>query len=338
MMLFGILGGLHALLAATPSAVYPSTWQRYALPATTALLGIDMERLKRTPWYRYIGPHGQNAAGSPQAFFDAFTARTGFDLRQHVRTWLVAWWYQTDGTMVLGTRVGYLAMGWGPLEAAKQTEVLRQHGAHVHEVHGQRVFGFDPDPSPPSAAAQQTRAVAFDLPPFAIAFPEPDMILVGPPAQVSAALTRRTSTTSASAVPNGFVQQMHALAPLPPIWMIDHNPAQFWLQRVPGAGFGMSPVAPLLQGMEHATARLELADQISARMHVTCRSVAHTQVLLVLTRGMLAFGQAPGLRQSIVFPSFLTDMTLEAEQTTLKLSTLLDAPDVEALFKIWGSP
>jgi hypothetical protein len=73
-------------------------------------------------------------------------------------------------------------------------------------------------------------------------------------------------------------------------------------------------------------------------MHVTCRSVAHTQVLLVLTRGMLAFGQAPGLRQSIVFPSFLTDMTLEAEQTTLKLSTLLDAPDVEALFKIWGSP
>lgn len=337
-ILGGMLGGLHALLAATPSAVYPPAWQRYAPPETTALLGIDMERLKHTPWYRYIGPHGQNAPGAPQAFFDVLTARTGFDVRQHVRTWLVAWWYQTDGTMVLGTRVGYLAMGWGAVHVAKQAEVLRQHGAQAHQVQGQPVFSFDHASSSPSAAAQQTRAAAFELPPFAIAFPEPGMILVGPPAQVSAALMRHTGTASTSAVPNGFVQQLHALTPLPPIWMIDHNPAQFWLQRAPGARFGMSPIAPLLQGMEHSTARVELADQISARMHVTCRSAAHTQALLVLTRGMLALGKAPGLRGSMALPAFLTDLTLEAEQTTLKLSTLLGASDLEALFKTWGNP
>src|SRR5215831_7374739 len=142
-LVLAILGlGVYLSHSSRPASAQAITLDRSLLallpPNATTLLGVDVERLKRTAVYRHIEEQNQKRTDS---HFDDFVAATGFDPRRDVQDLLLTAW-PSPGSDVQDSQ--FLAVARGQFNRDALGRKLRQEKAIVENYRGLDVYSGPP--------------------------------------------------------------------------------------------------------------------------------------------------------------------------------------------------
>ncbi len=243
------------LFAAAAFAADPELL-RLAMPEARILAGIDVSKVKDTPFGKFAVAQ-LSAAQDPQ--YDAFVKASGFDPRESVDEILLA---KTDA----GER--RLVLARGRFDAARILDAAAAAGAGVATYHGVQVL------------------VSSDA---WLAFLSPSMVAMGDPASVRAVVDRRAQSAGPAAE---IATQVNQVSKDYALWFVSALPISEFMQDLPSGGAGEPLKGGVLRSVQEARGGVNFGDSLRLSAELTAASAEDASKLAtVLTFLAGAIGQ-----------------------------------------------
>ena len=243
------------LFAAAAFAADPELL-RLAMPEARILAGIDVSKVKDTPFGKFALAQ-LSAAQDPQ--YDAFVKASGFDPRESVDEILVA---KTDA----GER--RLMLARGRFDTGRILEAAAAAGAGVATYHGAQVL------------------VSSDS---WLAFLSPTIAAMGDPASVRAVVDRREQGAGPAAE---IASRVNEVSKDYALWFVSAVPISELLQDLPSGGAGDAVKGEVLRSVQKASGGVTFGDSVRLSAELTAASAENASKLAaVLTFLAGAIGQ-----------------------------------------------
>jgi len=254
------------LFAAAAFAADPELL-RLAMPEARILAGIDVSKVKDTPFGKFALAQ---LSAAQDAEYDAFVKASGFDPRESVDQILVA---KTDA----GER--RLMLARGRFDTGRILDAAAAAGAGVATYHGAQVL------------------VSSDA---WLAFLSPSMVAMGDPPSVRAVVDRRDKSAGPAAEIAARVSEVskdHAL------WFVSALPISELLQDLPSGGAGDAVKGEVLRSVQKASGGVTFGDSVRLSAELTAASAEDASKLATVLRflaGAIAQTQADVAAQGSV--------------------------------------
>jgi len=243
------------LFAAAAFAADPELL-RLAMPEARMLAGIDVAKVKDTPFGKFAVAQ---LSAAQDAQYDAFVKASGFDPRESLDEILVA---KTDA----GER--RLMLARGRFDTARILDAAVAAGAGVATYHGAQVL------------------VSSDA---WLAFLSPSVVAMGDPASVRAAVDRRPTSTGPAAEIASRVNQVSKDYAL---WFVSALPISELLPELPGGGAGDAAKGEVLRSVQKASGGVTFGDSVRLAAELTAGSAEDASKLAAVLKFLAgAIGQ-----------------------------------------------
>jgi len=268
------------LFAAAAFAADPELL-RLAMPEARILAGIDVSKVKDTPFGKFAMAQ-LSAAQDPQ--YDAFVKARGFGPRESVDEILVA---KTDA----GER--RLMLARGRFDTGRILEAAAAAGAGVAKYHGAQVL------------------VSSDS---WLAFLSKSMVAMGDPASVRAVVERREKSAGPRAE---IAARVNEVSKAYALWFVSAVPISELMQDLPGGGAGQALKGGVLRSVQEASGGLNFGDSVRLSADLTAASAtdaANLATVLQFVAGAVGLAQADVAAQGsvVTLGLTLTEPQLEA--------------------------
>jgi hypothetical protein len=266
------------------------------LPANaTSLVGVDVERLKRTAsWRRFEEQHAGDS------HLDEFVRETGFDPRRDVQDLLLA----STGPKE------FVAVARGTFNRAALTQALRAKQASVESYRGYEVFGHP---------EQKNDAGRF-------CFLDDRTVLAGSQAAVLAAIDRKVSGGPSLLANTVLLNRAQAISGTHQLWAVSDNPGQ--LVRRQSSNF-----ARIFSAMSTTSLALDLSDGLELRAQGLCQNGQDAKTLADAVRGLLAVGKLSASEKEPEMLNVLDGIQVEERNNELGITVKLDQPSFDKLLE-----
>jgi hypothetical protein len=309
-----------ALGAAVAAVLVVARWERTASaqgvvldrtlvgllpPNATSLVGVDVERLKRTPsWRLFEERHGNDR------HFDEFVRETGFDPRRDVEELLVASTGEKQFT----------AVARGTFNVSALTQVIKQKKAIVENYRGYDLFG-------PEKANEPGR----------FCFLDSRTVLAGSRPEVLAAIDRKASGGPSLLGNTSLLSRAQSISGAHQVWAISDNPGQLVARHLPrNPNAQASNFARIFQSMRTTSFALDLTGGLDLRAQGVCQSAQDAKTLADAARGLVAFGRLSASQKEPEMLNVLDGVQVEEKENELAVSVKLDQTSFEKLLEKTG--
>jgi len=278
------------------------------LPANaTSLVGVDVERLKRTPAWRYWE---EQSLRSHDTKFDEFTRETGFDPRRDVQELLVA----STGEKQ------FVAVARGAFNVSAMTRAMKEKNATVENYRGLEVLGGD-------GKDQNGR----------FCFLDEKTVLAGTRPEVLSAIDRKAGGGPSLTSNTALLSRAQAISGTHQIWAVSSNPGQLVSRNLPRAGNAQaSNLARIFSTMSHTSLALDLSGGLELRAQGLCQSGQDAKTLADAVRGLVALGRLSASDKEPEMMNALDGIQVEERNNELGITVKLDQPNFEKLLEKTG--
>ena len=243
------------LFAAAAFAADPELL-RLAMPEARILAGIDVSKVKDTPFGKFAVAQ-LSEAQDPQ--YDAFVKASGFDPRESVDEILLA---KTDA----GER--RLMLARGRFDTARILDAAAAAGAGVATYHGTQVL------------------VSSDA---WLAFLSPSIVAMGDPASVRAVVDRRDKSAGPAAE---IASRVNEVSKDFALWFVSALPISELLQDLPSGGAGDAVKGEVLRSVQKASGGVTFGDSVRLSAELTAASAEDASKLATVLKFLAgAIGQ-----------------------------------------------
>jgi hypothetical protein len=271
-------------------------------PHATSLVGVDVERLKRTPVWRQF-----EERSARDSHFEELARETGFDPRRDVYELLVA----SGGPGQL------VALACGSFDTAAWTRVLKENKAVSETYRGFELLG-------PEDAHKQGR----------FAFLDNRTVLAGSRTEVLAAIDRKIGGGPSLLANTALLNRAQAISGTHPVWAVSDSPGQ-----IVARGFGGSPdarvsnFARIFSSMRAATFALDLSFGLELRASGVCGTAEDARTLADAARGVVALGRLSASQQDPELMAVFDGIRVEQRGNELDVAVRLDPASLEKLLQ-----
>ena len=334
-----VLSGVILAAAAVAAGLYLSHTGRSAsaqtialdsdlvalLPAdATTLVGVDVERLKRTTLYRHIEDESQKQGNN---HFDEFTAATGFDPRRDVQDLLMASWTAPG---MPGADTQFVAVARGQFNVAAIGRELRAKKAKVESYRGFEVFS---GPDEPSKHARKKPAAA-PSDPGAFAFLNDKTVLAGTRPAVLGAIDRKISGGASLLDNTALLGRAQTISGASQVWAISQNPGDVVARALPKDGSAESTnFARIFSSMQNSTFALDLMNGLDLKAAGICKTPEDAKTLGDAARGFIAFGRLAASQKEPEMMTLLDGIHVEERNTELNITVQVAPAALEKLLE-----
>lgn len=276
-------------------------------PNATSLVGVDVERLKRTPAWRYWE---DQSLRSRDTHFDEFTRETGFDPRRDVQELLVA----STGEKQ------FVAVARGTFNVPAMTRLLKEKKATVETYRGLEVLGGD-------GKDQNGR----------FCFLDDHTALAGTRAEVLGAIDRKVGGGPSLVSNTALLGRAQAISGTHQVWAISSNPGQLVSRNLPPGGNAQaSNFARIFNTMGYTSLALDLSGGLELRAQGICQNGQDAKTLADAVRGLVAFGRLAASEKEPEMMNVFDGIQVEERANELGLTVKLDQPAFEKLLEKRG--
>ncbi len=290
-------------LAAVPDFAADPALLQMAPEGAKALAGMQIAQGKQSPLGRYMLLH----FASPGTHAQAWMSQAGFDPRRDLTEVLIA------ATRSSTSVNGGLVLARGTFDTARLGAAIEAHGG-VHTT----TLGCDVYTG---GKAPKT---------WSIAFPDNTTAVMGTPDDVTAALTRRASSTPTSSSLSGQVEQLSAANDF---WFLTLAPLSQIANAVPDPSVSNAfQNGAMFQAVTQASGGLHFGDNIVLSADAVTRSDKDAQSLQDVVRFLVSMiqanNQANAMSQQL--SSMLSSLTLSTTANIMHLSMSIPEAQMEA--------
>ena len=279
------------------------------LPANaTSLVGVDVERLKRTPAWRYWE---EQSLRSNDTKFDEFTRETGFDPRRDVQELLVA----STGEKQ------YVAVARGTFNVANLTRAMKAKNATVENYRGLEVLGGE-------GKDQNGR----------FCFLDDKTVLAGTRPELLGAIDRKLGGGPSLTSNTSLLSRAQAISGTHQVWAVSSNPGQLVNRNLPRSGNAQaSNFARIFSTMSDTSLALDLSGGLELRAQGLCQSGQDAKTLADAVRGLVALGRLSASEKEPEMMNVLDGIQVEERNNELAIKVKLDQTGFEKLLEKRGS-
>lgn len=243
------------LFAAAAFAADPELL-RLAMPEARILAGIDVSKVKDTPFGKFATAQFSEAQ-DPQ--YDAFVKASGFDPRENLDEILLAKADAGEHRLVLAR---------GRFDTARILNAAAAAGAGVATYHGAQVL------------------VSTDT---WLAFLSPTIAAMGDPASVRAVVERREKSAGPAAE---IASRVNEVSKKYALWFVSSRPILDLLQDLPSGGAGDALKGEVLRSVRDASGGVTFGDSVRLSAELTAGSAEDASKLATVLRFLAgAIGQ-----------------------------------------------
>ncbi|HYM13171.1 MAG TPA: hypothetical protein VEU62_20690 [Bryobacterales bacterium] len=311
------------------------------LPANaTTLVGVDVERLKRTPVYQDLEQQSESQASPARNHFDEFVAATGFDPRRDVQALLVASWpppAAASGAPAAGPGANFVPPQWvavarGSFNVSALSSQLRDKKVFVENYRGVDVFEPNresqspPRPHPPRAMGQNPRQ------PGGFAFLDDKTAVAGTLPSVLAAIDRKLGGGPSLQANTALLARAETISAASQVWVVSQNPGEVITRALPKNGSAESSnFARIFSGLQNSTFALDLMNGLNLKADGLCRTAEDAKTLGDAARGFVAIGRLAVSQKQPELMVVFDGIHVEENNAALNISVQVDLTTFEKL-------
>lgn len=279
------------------------------LPANaTSLVGVDVERLKRTPAWRYWE---EQSLRPNDTKFDEFTRETGFDPRRDVQELLVA----STGEKQ------FVAVARGTFNVSTLTRAMKAKNATVENYRGLEVLG--------EAGKDQNGRFCFL---------DDRTVLAGTRPELLGAIDRKLGGGPSLTSNTALLSRAQAISGPHQVWAVSSHPGQLVNRNLPRGGNAQaSNFARIFSTMSDTSLALDLSGGLELRAQGLCQSGQDAKTLADAVRGLVALGRLSASEKEPEVMNVLDGIQVEERNNELAIKVKLDQPGFEKLLEKRGS-
>lgn len=323
-----IVSGLLAALVVAGVALYLKRSERAAsaqgitldrslvalLPANaTSLVGVDVERLKRTAAYRHFEEESRRGDGSGRNHFDEFVAETGFDPRRDVDELLIASWGGGDAD----AKAQFVAVARGRFQVSSLTRHLREKKATVENYRGFQIFG--PEQGRPTRSKE----------PGGFAFLDDRTALAGSRAGVLGAIDRKVGGGPSLLANTALLGRAQTISGANQVWAVSESPGQVVTHALPKD----QNFAQIFSSMQNSTFALDLMNGLELRASGVCKTAQDAKTLGDAARGVVAIGRLSASQKEPELMALFDGIEVDERNAELNISVHMDPQAFEKLLE-----
>lgn len=303
-------------------------------PDATTLLGVDVQRLKKTAVYQHMEEQGRKQNSPP---LDSFTAATGFDPRRDVeQLWIASWPDAGSGGPKARGQFLAIARGQfniaaitGELQDKKRTVVEKYRGVSLFlPAAGKRPNAGSPPPDSPRTAAGAPGD------PGAFAFLDGNTAVAGTHTAVIAAIDRKLSGGPGLLTNTDLLARAQAISASNQIWAVSKTPGDVFSQAVSkNAAAQASNLAHIFAGVRDSTLAVDLTNGLDLKAAGVCRTSEDARTLGDAARGLVAIGRLAVSQQEPEMLSLLDRIRVEEKGSEVDVSVQLDPAMLDKLIE-----
>ncbi len=278
------------------------------LPAqATSLVGVDVERLKHTPAWRYWEEQSRRSRDTK---FDEFTRETGFDPRRDVQELLVA----------SAAEKQFVAVARGAFNVSALTRAMKDKNATVENYRGREVLG--------GAGQDQNGRVCFLDDKTALAGTRPEVL---------GAIDRKVGGGPSLTSNTALLSRAQDIGGTHQIWAVSSDPGQLVSRHLPRAGHAQaSNFARIFHTMSYTSLALDLSGGLELRAQGLCQNGQDAKTLADAVRGLVALGRLSASDKDPEMMNAFDGIQVEERNNELGITAKLDQPSFEKLLEKTG--
>ena len=290
------------------------------LPANaTTLLGVNVERLKGTPMYRYIEQDGQS-------HIDEFSAMTGFDPRRDVDRLLLASW--AEG--IAGSeQAQFVAVARGHFQAANLSLLLKEKKGTVENYRGFEIFGPEQGAE---RAADTTTNRRHEQGAFTVL--DEKTALAGSRTAVKAAIDRKLGGGPSLLANTALLGRAQTINASNQVWAVSLKPGDVVAQALPKEGPAESSnFARIFSSMQNSTFAVDFMNGLELHAGGVCQNAQDAKALADAARGVVAIGRLSASQKEPELMTVFDAIQIEERGAELGVTVRIDLANLEKLLE-----
>ncbi|MBI3665872.1 MAG: hypothetical protein HY236_06545 [Acidobacteria bacterium] len=297
------------------------------LPANaTTLVGVNVERLKGTPIYRYVEDESRKKDG--QSHFDEFSAMTGLDPRRDVDRLLIAAW--GNGAARSGTgQTQFVGVARGRFQAANLTQLIKEKKGTVENYRGFEIFSPEEKAAAiPNVQGNQRHEQG------AFTFLDDKTALAGSLEAVKAAIDRKVGGGPTLLDNTALLSRAQTISATNQVWAVSQKPGDVMAQALPKEGPAESSnFARVFSSMQNSTFALDFMNGLELHAGGVCQSPQDAKTLADAARGMVAFGRLSASQKDPEMMTLFDGIQIEERGAELGVTVRIDLASFEKLLE-----
>ncbi len=303
-------------------------------PQTTSLVGVDVERLKGTPLYRYFEDQAQ--AGNGVNELEQFTARTGFDPRRDVQNLLVASWTDPAAPVTTAPMTGpaglsgeFVAVARGQFNVPQLSQQFKDKKSAVESYRGFEVFGPAPGP-----ARGRRRAESQQQDHGRFVFLDDKTAVAGTRAAVLAAIDRKLGGGPSLLDKPALLNRAQTIVGSNQVWAVSDSPGAFVTRAMPKESPGAtSNFARIFSSLKGSSFALDLTNGLDLKAGGECQSPQDAKTLGDAARGVAALGRLSVSQEQPELMVLFDGIDVQERNAELSIAVHLDAQNFQKLLE-----